>query len=121
MKLSVDSEARVIPSSSGSAVAGSPPSAITRAFSSRNLILSTFSPSRKLVSPGLVDQDLLKHLPDDHLDMLVVDLHALQTVDFLDLVHQVRLHLVDTQIFRISCGSTEPSHSRSPACTWSPS
>ena len=34
------------------------------------------------------------HLTDDHFQMLVVDVHALQTVDFLDLVHQVFLQLL---------------------------
>ena len=34
------------------------------------------------------------HLPDDHLDVLVVDVHALQAVDLLDLVHQVPLQLL---------------------------
>ena len=35
------------------------------------------------------DLDLAQHLADDHLDVLVVDLHALQAVDVLDLAHQV--------------------------------
>ena len=35
------------------------------------------------------DLDLLQHLPDDDLDVLVVDGHALQPVDVLDLVDQV--------------------------------
>src|SRR3546814_9323890 len=35
------------------------------------------------------DLDLLQHLADDHFDVLVVDLHALQPVDFLDLVHEI--------------------------------
>src|SRR6185437_12682628 len=32
---------------------------------------------------------LAQHLADDHLDVLVVDLHALQAVDVLDLAHEV--------------------------------
>src|SRR6202162_3379759 len=39
---------------------------------------------------GLADRHhlgLAQHLPDDDLDVLVVDLHALQTVDVLDLAH----------------------------------
>src|SRR5215218_2457345 len=35
----------------------------------------------------------LQHLPDDHLDVLVVDRHALAAVDLLDLADQVQLHL----------------------------
>src|SRR3712207_7624280 len=41
-----------------------------------------------------------QHLPDDDLDVLVVDLHALQAVDVLDLVDQVvcqRLHAQHAQ------------------------
>nr|AHE14899.1 hypothetical protein asmbl_7 [uncultured bacterium] len=35
----------------------------------------------------------LQHLADDHLDVLVVDRHALAAVDLLDLADQVQLHL----------------------------
>ena len=31
------------------------------------------------------DLDLLQHLANDHLDVLVVDLHALESIDLLDL------------------------------------
>ena len=41
------------------------------------------------------DLDLLQHLADDHLDVLVVDRHALQPVDVLDLVDQVVGQLLD--------------------------
>jgi hypothetical protein len=46
------------------------------------------------------DLDLLQHLAHDHLDVLVVDQHALQPVDLLDLVDQERgelLHALDRQ------------------------
>src|SRR6185436_12276428 len=43
----------------------------------------------------VLDPDLLQHLPDDDLDVLVVDPHALESVDLLDLVHQVFLHRLD--------------------------
>ncbi len=51
MNDSVDSDAFVIPSSSGRPVAGRPPSAITRSFSSRKRNLSTCSSMRNSVSP----------------------------------------------------------------------
>ena len=38
---------------------------------------------------GVDDLDLAQHLANDHLDVLVVDLHALQAVDVLDLADQV--------------------------------
>ncbi|MCY1224237.1 hypothetical protein D9M72_363830 [compost metagenome] len=51
MKLSVDSDALVIPSSRFSYVAGRLPSAITRSFSSSSSERSTCSPGMNLVSP----------------------------------------------------------------------
>jgi hypothetical protein len=38
-----------------------------------------------------------QHLADDHLDVLVVDLHALQAVDVLHLVDDVARQLLDAQ------------------------
>ena len=43
----------------------------------------------------IVDLDLLQHLADDHLDMLVVDRHALEPVDLLDLVDEIGGQLLD--------------------------
>src|SRR5208283_3870462 len=51
MNESVESEAFVMPRSSGRPVAGLPPSLITRSFSSRNANLSSCSSSRNRVSP----------------------------------------------------------------------
>ena len=42
----------------------------------------------------LVDADLAEHLPDDDLDVLVVDRDALAPVDLLDFLDQVALHRV---------------------------
>src|SRR3954447_10016173 len=39
----------------------------------------------------LLDAHLLEHLPDDQLDVLVVDVHALRLVDLLDFLDQVDL------------------------------
>ena len=39
----------------------------------------------------LVDTDLLHHLPDDDLDVLVVDVDALRLVDLLHLLDEVHL------------------------------
>ena len=44
---------------------------------------------------GVVDLDLLQHLANDHLDVLVVDVDALQPVDLLDFVHQVSRQFLD--------------------------
>ena len=43
------------------------------------------------MSPGCVDPNLAQHLPHDHLDVLVVDVHTLRSVDLLDFLHQVQL------------------------------
>ena len=51
MNDSVDSDALVIPSSTGRPSAGRPPSESTRSFSSRNRNLSTTSSIRNSVSP----------------------------------------------------------------------
>src|SRR5207253_6111553 len=45
---------------------------------------------------GLLYLRLAQHLADDHLDVLVVDLHALQTVDVLNLAHQIVRERLDT-------------------------
>ncbi len=91
MNESVDSDAFVMPSSSGRPVAGRPPS--------RNDTLVLFEET-ELVHL-LVDEELgvadvfdlhpPHHLADDDLDVLVVDVDALQPVDLLDFVDQVAL------------------------------
>ena len=89
MNDSVDSDAFVMPSSSGSPLAGWPPATITRSFSSSKMCFSTCSSTRKFVSPASVTRHAAQHLANDHLDVLVVDAHALESVDLLDLVDQV--------------------------------
>src|SRR5271156_338768 len=44
---------------------------------------------------GILDLDLLQHLPHDHFDVLVVDRDALEPVDVLDLVDEVAGKLLD--------------------------
>src|SRR5262249_2865449 len=45
--------------------------------------------------PGIVDLDLLQHLANDHLDVLVVDVDALQAIDLLDLVDEIGGEILD--------------------------
>ena len=55
-------------------------------------------PARRGGSPtvaGLLHGDPARHLPDDQLDVLVVDRHALVAVHLLDLAHEVLLGLAD--------------------------
>src|SRR3979411_2213360 len=52
--------------------------------------------ARDHVGVALVgDLDLLQHLTDNHLDVLVVDQHALQPVDLLDFVDQIGREFLD--------------------------
>ena len=70
----------------------------------------------------LLDADAAQHLPHDDLDVLVVDAHALEAVDLLDLVDQVlRERLLAEDRAGCRAGSTLPSISGSPARTKSPS
>ena len=82
----------VMPSSSGSAVAGVSFFFLARSFSSRKTWRSTCSPSRNSVSPGSMTRTFCSICLHDHADVLVVDLHALQAVDLLHFVEQVLLH-----------------------------
>ena len=90
---SVASDALVMPMSTGRPDAGSPPSATTRRFSASNARALDQRTGQELGRTRLDHRDALEHLPDDHLDVLVVDRDALAAVDLLDLAHQVQLHL----------------------------
>ena len=122
MKESVDSEALVIPSSTllkgGELALGEQP---------LSLVSSTASarPARLALmrsSPGL-DDHAAQHLANDHLDVLVVDLHALQTVDVLHFVDDVARQFFDAlqaqDVLRIGRPSTttSPLLTTSPSCT----
>ena len=89
---SVASEALVMPISSGRPEAGWPPSETTRRFSVSNRRALGQLAGQQLGVARLDDRHPLEHLPDDDLDVLVVDRHALGAVDLLDLVDQVQLH-----------------------------
>ena len=85
------SDALVTPRSTVWAVAGSPPSDRTRLFASSKSSRSISSVGQQVDVARLVDADLPEHLPDDDLDVLVVDRHALAAVDLLDFLDQVAL------------------------------
>ena len=96
MNESVDSDALVIPSSMW--LVRRPavlPSASTFSFSSSTSARSTCSPVMNRVSPASSIVHAAQHLPHDHLDVLVVDLHALQPVDVLHLVGDVARERLD--------------------------
>ena len=94
MNESVESDALVMPSSSGRPVAGR---AALRdhalvLFAEAELVDLLFE--QELGVADVFDLHPAHHLADDHFDVLVVDVHALQPVDFLDFVHQVRLQFL---------------------------
>ena len=76
-KLEVLSDALVTPSSTVWAVAGSPPSARTRLLCLLELEPVDELRREQVDVARLVDADLAEHLPDDDLDVLVVDRDAL--------------------------------------------
>jgi hypothetical protein len=84
----VCSEALVMPSRIGSPLAGA-------ALGDRLLVLLVELDLVDLLAleqrgaARVEDLPLLEHLADDHLDVLVVDLHALEPIDLLHLVDQV--------------------------------
>ena len=113
-----------MPSSSGSAMAG------CAALAEHALVLLLEAPLLDLVADqelgvaDVLDAHAAQHLPDDHLDVLVVDAHALQPVDLLDLVHQVlgqRLLAEDGQdVVRVRASRPSAARRRvtkSPSCT----
>ena len=57
--------------------------------------MSSLLALQQLGLAGVVDLDLLQHLANDHLDVLVVDVDALQPVDLLDFVDEVGRQLLD--------------------------
>src|SRR6476659_3314444 len=96
MNESVESEALVIPISFALPCAGRPPASSTFWFSARNLNLSTISLGRNSESP-MSSTSIQRIMAGNRLQMLVVDVHTLQTVDFLDLVDQVLLQFLLAQ------------------------
>ena len=125
MNDSVESEALVMPSSSGSAIGRLPRPPPARARSPPRS--ATSRPARRPGSrcrPTSLIAHPAQHLAHDHLDVLVVDLHALQAVDLLHLVDQVLRELL-LALDRAGCraGSTSrpsaarPARTRSPSCT----
>ena len=96
----VCSDALVIPSSTGLAVAGFLPSAIKLVVEFVKVQLVKLLVLEQAGITRIDDFDLLQHLAHDHFDVLVVDQHALQTIDFLDFIDEVTsklFHALDGQ------------------------
>jgi hypothetical protein len=121
MNDSVASDALVMPSSSGSYSAGCLSSALHALVLLDQRRLVDLLAAQQARVAGVGDLDLAQHLADDHLDVLVVDLHALQPVDVLDLLDQYSANSVTPFRRRMSCGFSSPSEMISPRSTRSPS
>src|SRR2546425_829714 len=111
----------VMPSSNGSLVAGFPPFFTARSFTSRNVSLSTFSPSRNSVSPGSTTRtfcSLWRTITPMCLSLIFTPCSRYTScTSFRRYSWTARGPLIR----RMSCGFTGPSVSRSPARTRSPS
>ena len=94
----VCSEALVMPSSTGLPSAGFLPFVELGVDLVHLLAVDLLARQQRGVA-AVGDLDLLQHLANDHLDVLVVDLHALQPVDLLDLVDEVLGQRLDPQHF----------------------
>ena len=94
MKLSVSSEALVMPSSTGCGLGGLAARLLDALVLVLELELVDLLAPEELGVARFGDADLAEHLADDDLDVLVVDRHALQAIDFLHLVDEVLLELL---------------------------
>ena len=94
MNESVESDALVMPSSSGWPVAGRPPAGDHALVLFEEAELVDLLVDQELGVADILDLHPPHHLPDDDLDVLVVDVDALQPVDLLDFVDQVLLQFL---------------------------
>ena len=92
----VCSDALVMPSSTGWPTASFLPSSSRPRVDLVELDLVDLLPLDQIGLTDVVDLDLLQHLANDHLDVLVVDRDALQTIDVLNLVDEIGGELLDT-------------------------
>ena len=97
IKLSVESDALVMPSSSGRPVEGRPPRAMHAIVLFAEAEPVDLLLEQEVGVAHIVDPHPAQHLPDDDFDVLIRDGHALQTIDFLDFVHQVSLQFLLAQ------------------------
>ena len=122
MKLSVEREALVIPSSSGSAMAGSPPRPMTLRVLLIEAPFLDMVADQKIGVADFLDPHPAQHLAHDHFDVLVVDA-ARPAAGRSPGFRRPGISPAPSRrgCVRMSCGLTEPSISGSPALTWSPS
>ena len=87
----------------------------------RNSNLSITLPGSSVGVARRLDPHLAQHLRDDDLDVLVVDFDALAAIDVLNFAQSgTAARLLRREMRRMSCGTSGPSTSASPARTKSP-
>ena len=94
MNESVESDAFVMPSSTARPLAGRPPDSMVSWLIARKLELVHHLFGQKFGIADIFDLHPAHHLPDDHFQVLVVDIDALQPVNFLNLVDQILLQFL---------------------------
>ena len=94
MNDSVERHAFVMPRSSGSAMAGLAAALDDALVLPLEDVLLDLLVDEEVRVAHVLDADAAQHLADDDLDVLVVDGDALQAVDLLDLVDEVRRQLL---------------------------
>ncbi len=65
------------------------------------------APDQQLGVAGVLDADLAHHLADDDLNVLVVDVDALLTVDLLDLLDEVVAHALAAELVVVDTADAE--------------
>ena len=99
MKDSVLSDALVIPRRTGVACAALPPSFDDFKVLRFKLFLVHLFAIEQAGVAWIDDAHFLEHLTHDDLDVLVIDVHALEAVDLLHLVHEVLLQFAHAANF----------------------
>ena len=97
MNESVESDALVIPSSTGLPCAGLPARFHHALVLFAELELIDHFFGQEFGVADIFDLHPAHHLPRDDFQVLIVDVDALQTIDFLDFVHQVLLQFLFAQ------------------------
>ena len=92
-KLSIEMDALVKPRRIGLACAGCPPRAIVSSFTPENIPVDLLFDDEVRIT-DIRDLDLAQHLTNNDTDMLVMNLHTLEAIHLLDLIHEITHQLL---------------------------
>ena len=65
------------------------------------------APESRSVLPGLLDSDLTHHLADNDLNVLVIDVNALLTVDLLDLAGDIAADALTAELIVVNAADAQ--------------